>query len=155
MRAFVFLLGAVVLGGCDKPRHDTTTVEIVQVERFGQTGDAVTQMDIELTYSECPGDSRRVVRADKAFAHCASGLKAGDKVKAEVVSKYSSERGVYRSEIVKLAECPMKLDPKEEANYEIVQQCSDVTTTGNIVGVHCDRARGEKLVEKCPWLRRR
>lgn len=151
--AVLFL--ALGLAACEDAKKYTTTVEIIQVERFGQTPDTATQMNVELRYAECPADGRRVIRIDEDAARCSAAMKAGDKVKAEMTTKYVGDRGTYRSEIVKLGECAVKLDPKEDANYEIVQTCTDIKTTGNIVGVHCDRTRNKDLVTKCPWLRRR
>ncbi len=145
----VCLLGA---GACDKAKTFTTTVEVLQARRFGQgTG----MLDLELKYVDCPGDARRVMRGDKAFGACAPNLKAGDKLRAELVLKYSSEKGLYRSDLVRLGDCPVSLDPKDESNYEIFQQCEELKRSGSVVGVHCSRQRGPELIAKCPWLRRK
>jgi hypothetical protein len=45
-------------------------------------------------------------------------------------------------------------DAKEAANYEISSVCTEVQTTGAVVGVRCDRSRPKALLEKCPFLRR-
>ncbi len=111
-------LGACALGCSGKPVTYETKVQVVQVQRFGSQG-GPGLMDLELKFSDCPGDARRVVRADKTFTQCA-----------------------------------IKPDPKEEANYELVQVCTDLQATGVTVGVHCDRTRPKELVAKCPWLRR-
>lgn len=154
-RAPAVLVLALGLAGCEDKKTYATTIEIVQVERFGAAGDAAGTIDIELRYAECPGDGRRVIRADEELARCAPALKAGDRVPAKIVARYVPDRGSYRSDIVELAGCKVKLDPKEEANYEMVQTCTELKTTGTVVGVHCDRTRNEDLVAKCPWLRRR
>jgi hypothetical protein len=147
-------LGAIVIG-CESPKHFTTTLEIVQVEQFKDERGQLEKLGLELRYADCPGDARRIVRADKAFAACAGPLKSGDKIAAELVSTWQSDKGSYRSDIVKLGTCAMKQDPKEEANYEMVNTCTDVVTTGAVVGVRCDRTRSKELVDKCPWLRRK
>lgn len=142
----------------EKPQKFTTTVEIVGVQRLGGNQDPKAPpplMDLELKYADCPGDARRVMRGDKAFSQCGAKFKKGDKVPAELVLSYSSERSQYRSELVRLADCEVKLDPKEEANYETVQDCKDLMASGAVVGVHCDRTRNKDLVAKCPWLKRR
>lgn len=161
MRLFPFAFAATIplflsLTGCgEKAKKFDTTVEVLQVKRFGKDPKAPTLMDLEVKFDACPGDVRRVVRADKDFAACAtSKLKAGDKVPAQVDFKWSSERSNYRSDFVSIAGCPVKLDPKEEANYEMVQVCEDMKATGATVGVHCDRTRGPALVAKCPWMKR-
>ncbi|MET0595918.1 MAG: hypothetical protein ABW133_24675 [Polyangiaceae bacterium] len=153
------LLASLFSAGCgEKPQKFTTTVEIVGVQRLGGNQDPKApppMMDIELKYSDCPGDARRVMRGDKTFSQCGAKFKKGDKVPAEIVLSYSSERTQYRSELVRLDDCEVKLDPKEDANYETVQDCKDLMASGAVVGVHCDRTRNAALVAKCPWLKRR
>jgi hypothetical protein len=148
----VLLSSLLVASGCSKPKRYTTTVEVLQARRFGQGSGMV---DLELRYVDCPGDARRIMRGDKAFGACAPSIKVGDKLPAELVLKYSAEKGAYRSDLVHLGDCPVTLDPKDEANYEIYQDCQDLTASGATVGVHCDRQRGENLLAKCPWLRRK
>jgi hypothetical protein len=132
-------------------------VEIVGLQRLGGQDPKAPpgMMDLELRYSDCPGDARRVMRGDKTFSQCGAKFKKGDKIAADLVLSYSSERGQYRSEIVRLDDCEVKLDPKEEANYETVQECKELVSSGAVVGVHCDRTRNKELVAKCPWLKRR
>jgi hypothetical protein len=151
--AVTLVTAAVVVACKNAPRTYDTTVEVVQIPRFGQAGSAGL-MDLELKYAECPGDARRVIRAGKAFSQCLGAVKAGEKLPVKVTHAWNADRGAYRSEIVQLGACPMKADPKEEANYEMVQVCSDLQATGVTVGVHCDRRRPPQLVAKCPWLRR-
>ena len=153
--ALGMLAAAPFFSACDKPVHYTTTVEVVQMQRFGQEKTGPGMMDLELKFIECPGDARKIMRGDKTFGQCGAKFKVGDKVSAELVQTYSTERGSYRSEIVRLDDCSVKLDPKEEANYEIVQDCKDLVASGAVVGVHCDRTRNKELVAKCPWFRRR
>jgi hypothetical protein len=151
------LLGCllVTVAGCNKPQRYTTNVEVLQLHRMGQDPKAPGMIDLELKYVECPGDARKVLRGNKAFSQCGAKFKNGDKIAAELVQTYSSDRGTYRAEIVKLDDCPVEVDPKEEANYESYQDCKDVMASGAVVGVHCDRTRSKELVAKCPWLRRR
>lgn len=153
--ALPFVSLALLGLGCNKPQHFTTSMELVQVETFKDEKGAPSTVGLELRYAECPGDARRILRGDKKFAACAGPLKAGDKLKAEFVSTWQSEKGFFRSDVVKLGECDFKQDPKEEANYEMVNTCTDVVTTGAVVGVHCDRTRSAELVAKCPWLKRK
>ncbi len=146
-----------LLGGCKKTdQRYTTTVEVLQIRRFGsQDAKGGSMLDVELKYADCPADTHKVLRGDKAFGACAAQFKAGDKLPAEVVLSYSSERGLYRSEVVRVGTCPIQIDPKDEANYELVQTCRDLKASGLVVGVRCERRRSPELVAKCPWLRRR
>lgn len=155
MRSKIGALGFVVgLIACNSPKTFDATVEIVQVQRFGSEAKGPTIMDLELRFPECPGEARRVIRTDKKFAECIGKPKAGDKLPAKIKSAWSSERGSWRSEVTKIGECDLKVDPKEEANYETVQVCTDIASTGATVGIHCDRTRPKELIAKCPWLRR-
>ncbi len=143
------------LTACESPKSYATTMEVVQIEPLADPHGGVAKISVELRYAECPGDNRRVVHADKAFAACAKDIKAGDKLKANLVSSWQSERGVYRTDVTKLGDCALKQDPKDDANYELVQTCTDVIATDAVIGVRCDRTRSKELVAKCPWLRRR
>jgi hypothetical protein len=157
MRPLVACLLAGILAclsGCKKPQHYQTTVEVLQLRRVGR--DPKSPMtDLELKFVDCPGDARKVMRGDKKFGACATQIKQGERLAAEVVLSYSSERGTYRNEIVRLGNCPIKVDPGDEANYELVQECRDLTASGAVVGVHCSRFRSPEMLAKCPWLRRR
>jgi hypothetical protein len=150
--AVVAALGWVA--GCKaKPQHFSTTVEVMQVRTFGAAaGPKLT--DLELKYATCPADARQIMRVGKEFSECGTKLKVGDKLKAEVVLSWNAERGMYRNELVHLGECAVKLDPKDEANYQMVEACSESKASGVVVGVHCDRGRSDALLAACPWLRR-
>jgi hypothetical protein len=135
------------------PKHFTTTVEVMQVRTFGAAaGPKLT--DLDLRFVECPGDARQILRAPREFSECGTKLKAGDKLKADIVVSYNSERGMYRDEITKLGDCALKLDPMDEANYQMVENCKELKATGVTVGVRCERGRTPALIAKCPWLRR-
>jgi hypothetical protein len=136
-----------------KPQRFTATVEVLQVRSFGG-GTGPKNTDLELKYSECPADARQNLRLGKEFATCGEKLKAGDKLQADVVLSWNAERGFFRNEVVKLAGCDVKLDPKDDANYQSVEACSEVKATGMSVGVRCNRGRTPELLAKCPWLRR-
>jgi hypothetical protein len=154
--ALLVLLLPLVVGGCSKPERYTTQVEVLQVQRFGQDPKAAPgMMDLELKFVECPGDARKIMRGNKAFGQCGAKFKKGDKLTAEIILSYSAEKGGYRDQLVHLDDCPVELDPKEDANYEMFQDCRDLMASGGVVGVHCDRTRSKELLAKCPWLRRK
>jgi hypothetical protein len=140
--------------GCNRTETYTTNVELLDIEYFGDAPGNAKQVNFELRYADCPGDNRRILRGDKELAACTKDLKEGAKVPMEIVSKYSPDREGYRSAVTKLAGCPVKWDAKEAANYEISSVCTEVQTTGAVVGVRCDRSRPKALLEKCPFLRR-
>ena len=155
--ALLALLVIPLLSACHaKARRYDTRVEIISARTMGgQQGKAAPSLiEFELRFVDCPGEVKRVVRGDKALAACAGGLKAGEKVAVAIDFSYDRERENYRGDLVKLGPCDVKLDPKEDANYETVQVCRDLKASGVVVGVHCDKKREGELVEKCPWLRR-
>lgn len=144
----------VSLASCDKPQQYTTTVEIQKIRRLGQDPRA-SLTEIELVFSDCPGHATKLIRADKSFAECGAKLERGHKIEAQVVLSYSRERGNYRNDVTRLGDCELKTDPKDEANFELVEQCRPVIATGVEVGVHCDRTRTAEMVARCPFLKRR
>jgi hypothetical protein len=147
-------LALLAQAGCkQRPQTFSTTVEVMQVRLFGGgTGPKLTDLDVK--YAACPGDARHIMRLGKEFGECGGKLKAGDKLKAEVVLSWNAERGIYRNDIVRLGECAVKLDPKDEANYQSFENCTDVKATGMVVGVRCSRVRSPEVLAACPWLRR-
>jgi hypothetical protein len=150
------LLAVVLTPGChDKRRRFDTRVEIVSARTMGgQGGKAPSLIELEMLFIDCPGEVRRVARGDKALAACAGAMKAGEKLPATIEFSYDGERENYRDDLVKLGPCDVKLDPKEDANYETAQVCRDLMATGVAVGVHCDKKRDGALIAKCPWLKR-
>lgn len=150
----VFALLCGLSSGCEKaPRQFSTTVEVVQLRSFGGAGGPKTT-DLELRFDQCPGEARQIMRVSKEFGPCTEKLKSGEKVPAEVLLTYNSERGTYRSEITALAGCKIKVDSKDEANYQTYENCSDVKASSMVVGVRCERTRSDELLKACPWLRR-
>jgi hypothetical protein len=158
------LLGSCLLGSIalvtatachDSKKTFETRVEIVSTRTMGgQGGKAPSLIEMEMKFIDCPGEVRRVMRGDKALAACAGGMKAGEKLPATMEFSYDAERENYRDELVKLGPCEVKLDPKEAANYETVQVCTDLMATGVAVGIHCEKKREGELLVKCPWLKR-
>jgi hypothetical protein len=158
MRLAVPALGVLLIGGsvaCEGAKKYTTTMEIVDIERFGDAPDKAKSVNFEMRYAECPGESRRVLRGDKALAECTKGWNEGDKVKMDISQKWSSDRGLYQTEVLKLGDCPVKEDKKDDSNYEMSSLCTDIKASGAVVGVHCDRSRPKEMTDKCPFLRRR
>lgn len=145
---------AVALGfsAChDDTRTFTTTVEIVHVRRFGQ---APPMTDLEVRFTACPGNARKVMRAPREFSGCGSTLAVGQEVEAVVELKYDAERRRHRDTIVRLGGCPLALDDEDAANYQSVENCTELVHSGMVVGVHCDRRRSPELLATCPWFRR-
>ena len=56
---------------------------------------------------------------------------------------------------IMLAQCKRVIDPNDEASYAMIRECDDWNVNGQKVGFQCKYAPEKKLIEKCPWFRRR
>jgi hypothetical protein len=155
-----FVLVATACG--DKPKVFDTNVEIVRMRpiRRDEATNHIVTMDVEVSYTECPGEQRKMIRGDKAFAECfysATGdnpkHKVGDKIPVKISFGPKPDGSGFRNQLVKLGNCERKIDPKDEASYEVVQDCEPIVVNGVDVGVHCDRTRNKELLKKCPWFK--
>jgi hypothetical protein len=151
------LLVLVSLGtfGCHRSKSYEANVEVTRVSpiRKDEAGKVLTQ-DFEFSYFECPGTQIEVVRGDAKFAECTAKYKAGDKVKVAIDHKWADE-GVYKWNVTKIGDCARIQDPNDEASYALVRECDDWAVNGTRVGFECKYTPEKKLVDKCPWFRRR
>jgi hypothetical protein len=145
-------LGVALLGGCSREsRRYDTTVQIVRTETVKNRGGTV--IDVDLEYTDCPGDQREIFQADAAFALCINRYKFGEKVQASVLFTQMRD-GHFDSEIEQVGECRRSRDSQDERSYEIVHQCHDLKVNGVVIGFRCDRKPTRELLAKCPWFRR-
>ena len=153
----LFLASSPLLVGCmSSPKSHKTNVEILRIRPIAvdeHHAETVLTVDVEVSYHECPGEQRSFVRGDKEFASCIMKHSVGEKVPAKIWWGPNTERTQYVSKIMGLADCDRTPDPKDEASYEIVQDCEDMVVNGVVVGVHCDRRRNKELLATCPWFR--
>ena len=142
-------------------QHGTGSVTIADIvslaaERYGERPAARFKRGedwVEVSYVECPGEQRRMLRGDADFAACFyKKYKVGDKVPAKLMWGPKGD-GNYQHKIVGLSDCPKTIDPNDEAAYEVIQDCEPLIVNGVDVGVHCDRTRSKELLKKCPWFR--
>jgi hypothetical protein len=144
----------IVPAGCgDRAPTYKTTVTLLHVHPFGSDLQAPTMTAVEFAYSECPGNSKQLVRGDKSFAQCSKGWKVGDKIPAEVKLVYLEDLDEYQSDVTKLGACPIQVDLRDEANYESVEECKEIKASGSVVGVRCHHHLPDQTLAKCPWLR--
>jgi hypothetical protein len=151
------LVAAVATSACgQKPRTFDTKVEILRVRpisRDPKTNEVLT-VDVEVSFLDCPGEQRKMSRGDKAFAACIMKHQPKEQVAAKLwYGKVDDDH--FGNQIVKLAECDRKPDPRDEASYEVIQDCEDIIVNGVNVGVHCDRKPSKELLAKCPWFKKR
>ena len=143
---------AGVLAACsEKPQTYETNVQIARTQVVSEGATKV--IDVELEYSDCPGEQQEIFQGDAAFAQCLAKYKPGDKLPATVVWSKLPD-GHYDSEVQKIGDCPRKRDANDDRSYEVVHECKDVVVNGVVVGFHCDRKPTQELLAKCPWFRR-
>ena len=151
-------VGALVLGlvtACHSSKKYEATVEVSRIAtvRMDEAGRPLT-LDLEISYSECPGAQMEVVRGGAEFAACVGKLKVGDKVKVAIDHEWAAE-GHYKWVVRQVGDCTRVPDPSDDASYAMVRECDDWTINGTRVGFQCKYIPEQKLVDKCPWFRRR
>jgi hypothetical protein len=155
--AVAAVVALLALAGCgDKPRAYDTNVEVLRIRPINRdpSTNEIRTVDVEVSFFDCPGEQRKTIRGDKAFAACILKQKVGDKLPVKLwYGRVSDDR--YGNKIVKLGPCDRTPDPKDEASFEVVQDCEPVVVNGVDVGVHCDRRRSKALLAKCPWFKDR
>ncbi len=146
---------ALVVSACHRTTNHETNVEVTRIHstRTDERGKPLT-VDFEFSYAECPGTQTEVIRGDAKFAECTAKYKVGDKVKVAIEHKWGSE-GVYKWTVKKVGDCERVVDPADEASFAMVRECSDWEVNGTRVGFQCKYQPEKKLIEKCPWFRRR
>jgi hypothetical protein len=146
------IVALVVASGCSrKAEHYETTVQILRTETVSDRRGTV--VDVDLEYTDCPGDQREIFQGDAEFAKCLARYKVGEKLKATVAFAQMPD-GHFDSEIDVIGECTRKRDALDERSYEVVHQCHDLRVNGVVVGFHCDRKPSKELLAKCPWFKR-
>lgn len=150
----VGILGVMAVG-CHRSKNYEANVEVTRIAavRKDETGKPLT-LDFEVSYVECPGSQIEVVRGDAEFAACVAKYKVGDKVHVDITHEWAPE-GHYKWTIHKVGDCKRLPDPDDEASYAMVRECDDWLVNGQRVGFQCKYAPEKKLIDKCPWFRRR
>jgi hypothetical protein len=146
---------ALLTSACHRRSHHETNVEVTRVApvRKDETGKPIT-LDFEVSYVECPGTQIEVIRGDAAFAACVGKFKVGEKVRIGIDHEWAEE-GHYKWTIRSVGDCTRVPDPNDEASYAMVRECDDWNINGTRVGFQCKYLPEKKLIDKCPWFRRR
>ena len=145
----------LVVPACHRPKHYDANVEVTRVAavREDETGKPLT-LDVEVSYVDCPGTQMEVIRGGPEFAACAGKYKVGDKLQVGIDHEWDEE-GHYKWTVRKVGDCTRVPDPNDEASYALVRECDDWSINGTRVGFQCKYIPEKKLVDKCPWFKRR
>ena len=154
-RGFVIgsaLAVTALTAGCgNKMQKFETHVEISRTEVVAAAGGRA--IDVELEYSDCPGEQREIFQADATFADCLAQYKPGQKIEATIVWQQEPD-GHYDSEVDRVGTCTRKRDAQDERSYEVAHECHDIVVNGIKVGFRCNRKPTPELLAKCPWFKR-
>jgi hypothetical protein len=144
----------VLLAGCKRDKWYDAKVELTRVQNIRQdaTGKP-TDMDVELSWFECPGTQIEVIRGDAAFAECMKKYKVGDKVPVRVQYHWDSH-GFWDWDIHEMGGCKRPPDPEDLSSFDTVQECEPIIVNGVSEGFHCNRIPQKELLKKCPWFGR-
>ncbi len=144
-----------LLTSCKKEaRWFDAQVELTRVDvvRRDDKGRPMTK-DVEFSYFTCPGHQLEVIRGGTEFAECMDRYKVGDKVPVKIESHWLKE-GHWDWDVQALGVCKRPPEEGDEASFDTVQECSDMTVYGAKVGFHCKRIPEKHLLQKCPWFGR-
>jgi hypothetical protein len=152
------VVGAIALAlvtACHRAKHYESSVEVTRIAavRKDDAGKPLT-LDFEVSYVECPGTQMEVIRGGAEFAACVGKYKVGEKVKLGIDHEWAAE-GHYKWTVRTVGDCVRVPDPNDEASYAMVRECDDWNVNGTRVGFQCRYIPEQKLVDKCPWFRRR
>src|SRR5258708_24656539 len=103
--------GIAPLAGCrERVRTYQTQVALtkMQVVHRDDQGKPRT-LDVEIDYTDCPGEQLETLQGDEAFAKCMGRYKLGEHLAATVVWG-PTDLGHYDSEVVKIGECERRRD---------------------------------------------
>ncbi len=144
-----------LVAACHRTKHYETNVEVTRIAtlRQDEAGKPVT-LDVEVSYVDCPGTEMEVIRGGPDFAACVEKYKVGDNITLSIDHE-RAEGGHYKWTVRRVGDCIRVPDPADEAPYAIVRECDDWTVNGTRAGFQCRYIPEPKLVDKCPWFRRR
>jgi hypothetical protein len=124
-------------------------VEIVHRDAKGKT----VTLDVEVEWTQCPGEQREVIRGDATFADCMAKHSAGAKLPV-VVDWQREPSGRWDWDILQIGECKRTPEGHDDSSFDMVQECETLKEHDEVVGFRCDRVPHKELLTKCPWFKR-
>lgn len=153
---YLFLLLNVVM--CkESEKFYETNVEITRKDVVVYDSDAKPLvMDLEINYRDCPGNQVEVIRGGKEFSNCinSTNRKLGDRIHIDIKWEWN-DLGYYKWTVIKVDSCERKIDPLDEVSFDLVEECEDYSVYGNLVGFLCKKIPTDKLIQTCPWFRKK
>lgn len=146
---------AVLAAGCHRSKRYETKAEVTRIQavRKDPAGKPL-KLDVEVSYSECPGSQSEVIRGGPDFAACASKYAVGQSVRLTIDHTWDPE-GHYSWTVSKLGDCARVPEPSDDGSYAVVRECYDRSVDGTRVGFQCRHIPDKKLIDACPWFKRR
>src|SRR5436305_1295934 len=120
VRPLLAVVPLVFLLGCRESRKEYTSV--VQIARLDivhsdDKGNTVTA-DVEVEWTDCPGEQREVVRGDGAFAACLQKHKIGEKLAVKVDWQWD-DAGLYDWDILEIAGCKRTPEAHDDSSFDM------------------------------------
>lgn len=141
--------------GCSEKTHVFNSevqlgrVEVVHRDPQGKTA----TLDIEVEWTQCPGEQREVIRGDAAFAECMAKHATGAKLPV-VVDWQKEASGRWDWDILQIGDCKRTPEGHDDSSFDMVQECETLKEHGEAVGFLCNRVPHKELLAKCPWFKR-
>lgn len=149
---FVALAAALSTLSCgEKEKKYESKAKIVRtyVNRKDEAGNPVVT-DVELQFTACPGDIRKVIRGGGPFAKCITEKKAGEELPVSLT--FGLKRGGHHTaRVTNVGGCERIPDLTDSRSYDSFRTCTELKTDGILVGFHCEVGQTPDLVKACPW----
>jgi hypothetical protein len=108
--------------------------------------------DLDIEWSECPGEQREVQRVDAKFIACFQKHKVGENLPLEVL--WSDEGWQLDWDVTKVGDCARAPEPDDDVSFDMVHECTPEIEQGQEIGFKCNREPSGELLKACPWFRR-
>ena len=143
-------LSSLSCGGKEQAFESKVKIIRTYVNRRDASGTPIVS-DVEVQYTACPGDVRKVLRGGGSFAKCISEKKPGEEVSINM-KRALKRNGRYSARVVNIGGCERTPDPTDSRSYDSFRDCKEVKADGILVGFHCDVGTTDELAKACPWF---
>lgn len=154
-RSLALAASALLVAACsEQPKRYASEVQIGRIDVVHRDAkQKPVTMDVEVEWTQCPGEQREVVRGDAAFAECMQKHPLGAKLPV-VVDWQREPNGRYDWDILEIGGCKRVPEGHDDSSFEMVQECETLKEHEEPVGFRCNRVPHKELLAKCPWFRR-
>lgn len=142
--------GSSCAGGKEQSFEAKAKVIRTVVNRKDAAGIPVVT-DVELAFTSCPGEIKKLLRGGGEFAPCIAKVPAGTELSVKLVTAMK-RNGRRAARVVQVGDCKREPDPTDSRSYDTVRICEKTETDGIVVGFKCETQPTPAVLEACPWL---